>query len=265
MSRPRTSATDTGTGAGAVDAVGAGGKGVGRAGCRVPELRPRIFVVEDDADIAGLVRRQLERNGGRSVAVFGSGDAFLAACESELPDLVILDLGLPDTDGLAVCRELRNWEATRTVPILMLTARAGEADRVAGLETGADDYLAKPFALAELTARVGALLRRVEWERGIPGRVYRDARLEVDPARMKVVRDGRDVHLTRREFDVLWHLISLGGRVASRERILDAVWGLASSVNARTVDAHIRTLRRKIGEGVIETLIGSGYRFRGER
>jgi DNA-binding response OmpR family regulator len=238
--------------------------GFGGTLAEASRMSVRVFVVEDDEDIASLVRRHLERSGDFRVVPFGRGEDFLAACESELPDLVILDLNLPDTDGLTICRELRGWDATRTVPILMLTARAGEADRVAGLDLGADDYLVKPFSLRELGSRVGALLRRVQWERGTPGGVYEDGRLSVDPARMRVVRDGREVHVTRREFDVLWHLISLGGRVASREQILDAVWGLASSVDARTVDAHIRTLRRKVGDGVIETLIGSGYRFRGE-
>jgi len=227
-------------------------------------MTSRVFVVEDDADIADMVRRHLERSGQHRVLLFSRGAEFLAACEVELPDLVVLDLNLPDTDGLAICRELRSWDATRTVPILMLTARAGEADRVTGLELGADDYLVKPFSLRELGARVAALVRRVQWEKGTPGGVYRDARLTVDPARLEVVRDGKKVHLTRREFDVLWHLISLSGRVASREQILDAVWGLASEVDARTVDAHIRTLRRKLGEEIIETLIGSGYRFRGQ-
>ena len=225
-------------------------------------MNTRVFVVEDDADIAAMVRRHLERSGNCSVMTFARGDEFLAACELAPPDLVILDLNLPDTDGLVLCRELRNWEVTQTVPILMLTARTAEADRVAGLDLGADDYLTKPFSLRELMARVSALLRRVEWERGTPGGVYRDSRFTVDPARVQVIRDGTEIHLTRREFAVLWHLISLGGRVASREQILDAVWGLASSVDARTVDAHIRTLRRKLGDDVVETLIGSGYRFR---
>ncbi len=225
-------------------------------------MSTRVFVVEDDPDIAAMVRRHLERTGGCSVTTFARGDEFLAACEVATPDLVVLDLNLPDTDGLVLCRELRGWEATRTVPILMLTARAAEGDRVTGLDLGADDYLTKPFSLRELAARVGALLRRIEWERGTPDGVYADSRLSVDPARFKAVRDGADVHLTRREFAVLWHLISLGGRVASREQILDAVWGLASSVDPRTVDAHIRTLRRKLGDDVIETLIGSGYAFR---
>ena len=227
-------------------------------------MNTRVFVVEDDRDIAEMVRRHLERSGEYSVSLFTRGDEFLAACEGALPQLVILDLNLPDTDGLTICRELRNWDATRTVPILMLTARAGEADRVTGLDLGADDYLTKPFSLQELAARVSALVRRVQWERGVPGGVYSDDQLVVDPARLRVEREGKDVHLTRREFEVLWHLISLGGRVASREQILDAVWGLASSVDARTVDAHIRTVRRKLGDGVIETLIGSGYRFRSQ-
>jgi two-component system phosphate regulon response regulator PhoB/two-component system alkaline phosphatase synthesis response regulator PhoP len=227
-------------------------------------MSTRVFVVEDDRDIAEMVRRHLERSGACRVKLFARGEDFLAACESELPELVILDLNLPDTDGLTICRELRSWDATRTVPILMLTARTAEGDRVTGLEMGADDYLTKPFSLRELAARVSALVRRVQWERGVPGGVYRDARLTAEPARMRVELEGKEVHLTRREFEVLWHLISLGGRVASREQILDAVWGLASSVDPRTVDAHIRTLRRKLGDGVIETHIGSGYRFRSQ-
>ena len=227
-------------------------------------MTTHIAVVEDDPDIAGLVRRHLVRTGEYDVETFQTGEAFLAACERRLPDLVILDLSLPDTDGLTLCRELRGWDSTRTVPILMLTARAGESDRVMGLELGADDYLAKPFSLRELAARVRALVRRVQWERGTPGESYRAGALEVDAARHRVVWQGQDVHLTRREFDVLWYLISLGGRVAPREQILDAVWGLATTVDPRTVDAHIRTLRHKLADSVIETHIGAGYRFRGD-
>jgi DNA-binding response OmpR family regulator len=221
-----------------------------------------VFLVEDDVDIAGLVRRHLERTGDSRVLSFERGSEFLAACETRLPDLVILDLNLPDMDGLTLCLELRSWDATRAVPILMLTARAGEADRVTGLDLGADDYLTKPFALRELGARVNALLRRVGWERGTAEGIYTDACITVDPSRHQVVAHGREVHLTKREFDVLWYLVSLGGRLASREQILDSVWGLATTVEERTVDAHIRTLRRKLGVDVIETHIGSGYRFR---
>lgn len=223
----------------------------------------RIFLVEDDPDIASLVRSRLERSGEFAVKAFAKGAEFLQACEAEIPDLVILDLALPDTDGLTLCRELRSWETTRTVPILMLTARAGEADRVTGLSLGADDYLVKPFSLAELEARVKALLRRVGWERGTPGERYQDRRLFVDAGSFQVLLDGKPVHLTRREFALFWYLINLKGRVASREQILDGVWGLATSVDARTVDAHIRTLRKKLTDEVIETVLGVGYRFRG--
>jgi DNA-binding response OmpR family regulator len=225
----------------------------------------RVYLVEDDADIAALVARQLRRGGEFEVRAFLTGGEFLAACEEKPPELVVLDLNLPDTDGLTLCRELRAWDSTRTVPILMLTARVGEADRVTGLELGADDYLTKPFSPRELVARVKALVRRVNWERGVPGGVYEDARLRVDPSRRRVAWRGEEVHLTQRELDLLWYLISLGGRVASREQILDTVWGLASSVDVRTVDAHVRTLRRKLADDVVETLIGAGYRFRGER
>lgn len=225
----------------------------------------RVFVVEDDADIASLVARQLRRTGEFEVEVFLNGQDFLRGCEQHLPELVILDLNLPDTDGMTLCRELRGWDSTRTVPILMLTARVSEADRVAGLEQGADDYLVKPFSPRELLARVRALVRRQRWERGVPGGVYNDGRLIVDVDRRHVSWEGKAVHLTQRELDILWYLISLGGRVASREQVLDAVWGLASAVDARTVDAHVRTLRRKLADEVIETVIGSGYRFGGQR
>lgn len=226
-------------------------------------MSKRVFLVEDDPDIGQLVRSRLERSNEFSVLVFTRGSDFLQAIERELPDVVILDLALPDTDGLSLCRELRSWDTTRTLPILMLTARAGEADRVTGLSLGADDYLVKPFSLAELEARVRALLRRVGWERGTPEERYQDRRLQVDAGSFQVLLDGKPVHLTRREFALLWYLINLKGRVASREHVLDAVWGLASSVDARTVDAHIRTLRKKLGDEVIETVLGVGYRFRG--
>ena len=226
-------------------------------------MTTRVYLVEDDEDIGQMVRRHLERGGDFAVSVFTTGEGFLAACEEAVPEIAVLDLSLPDTDGLTLCRELRTWDTTRTVPILMLTARAGESDRVMGLELGADDYLTKPFSLRELTARLHSLVRRVQWERGTPGEIYRDGRLEVDAARHRVVWQGEEIHLTRRELDVLWYLISLAGRVASREQILDAVWGLATDVDARTVDAHVRTLRRKLSDDVIETLIGAGYRFRG--
>ena len=223
----------------------------------------RIFFVEDDPDIRRLVASRLARTGEFLVREFSRGEELLRACEEELPDLVILDLSLPDTDGLSLCRELRSWESTRLVPILMLTARAGEGDRVTGLSLGADDYVVKPFSLPELEARVKALLRRVGWERGTPEERYADRRLNLDGSRRQVFLDGREVKLTRREFDLLWFLVRLQGRVASREQILDGVWGLASEVDERTVDAHVRTLRKKLGFEVIQTVPGAGYAFRG--
>jgi DNA-binding response OmpR family regulator len=225
-------------------------------------MSSHLALVEDDADIAQLVKRHLERGGDFLVTIHSTAREFLAASEHHVPDLVILDLNLPDGDGLTLCRELRSWEATRSVPILMLTARASESDRVIGLELGADDYVTKPFSLRELAARVRALVRRVQWERGVPGGSYEDSRLYVDPTRHRVACAGREIALTKRELELLWHLISIGGRVASREQILDAVWGLAADVDPRTVDAHVRTLRRKLGQDVIETVFGSGYRFR---
>lgn len=225
-------------------------------------MKPQVFLVEDDPDIRSLVVSRLTRSGDFRIRAFASGNEFLQACEGVVPDLVILDLSLPDTDGLSLCRELRSWEGTRKVPILMLTARAGEADRVTGLSLGADDYLVKPFSLAELEARVRALLRRVGWERGIADQRYQDRDLQIDVAAWAVTFRGKSVHLTRRELALLWYLVSSQGRVASREQILDAVWGLASSVDERTVDAHVRTLRKKLAPEIIETVAGVGYRFR---
>jgi two-component system alkaline phosphatase synthesis response regulator PhoP len=221
-----------------------------------------IYLVEDDPDIVSLIKRHLERGGDHSVSTFANGAAFLAACQERVPDLVILDLSLPDTDGLTLCRELRAWDTTSAVPTLLVRARAGERDRVTGLDLGADDYLTKPFSLQELAARVRALQRRVQRERGTAGEAYEDARLEIDRARHKVTFEGKDVHLTKRELDLLWYLISLGGRVATREQIVEVVWGPSSDVDTRIVDVHVRSLRRKLRDDVIDTLIGSGYRFK---
>lgn len=222
----------------------------------------RILLIEDDADLAASLGRALEREGYRMEHA-ADGMAGLEAVAERPPDLVLLDLNLPDMDGLAVCRELRTGDATREIPIIMLTARAEESDRVMGLDLGADDYVTKPFSLRELRSRINALLRRRKLDGGVPEDVYADGRLRVARSAGTVELDGARVRLTARELELLWFLIVNRPRVMSRERILERVWGLSSEVETRTIDVHVRSLRKKLGTEVIETVIGAGYRFRG--
>ncbi|MCW8985266.1 MAG: response regulator transcription factor, partial [Thermoanaerobaculales bacterium] len=179
------------------------------------------------------------------------------------PDLVILDLNLPDLDGLGVCRELRETPAVADLPIIILTARVTESDRVLGLDLGADDYITKPFSLRELRSRIHALLRRRSLDGGVPEDSYGDSRLKIERGAMEVLLDGEPIRLTMREFELLWYLVTTRPRVASRENILERVWGLSSESETRTVDVHVRALRKKLGAETIETVIGAGYRFRG--
>jgi DNA-binding response OmpR family regulator len=222
----------------------------------------RIALVEDDDDLSGTLASALERD-GFAVTVYRTGRDGLDGVLGDPPDLILLDLNLPDLDGLSVCRELRDTEAVHDLPIIMLTARVDESDRVLGLDLGADDYVTKPFSLRELRSRIRALLRRRALDGGVPEDEYGDARLTVRRGPMDVVVDGDEIRLTTREFELLWYLITTRPRVASRERILERVWGLSSEVETRTVDVHIRALRKKIDRDVVETVIGVGYRFRG--
>jgi DNA-binding response OmpR family regulator len=176
------------------------------------------------------------------------------------PDLIVLDLNLPDVDGLTICRELKKHEETRRVPIIMLTARVEERDKLLGFELGADDYVTKPFSMKELLARITAQVRRTALPQS-PDDVYDDGHLRIDRARHTVEREGSAVHLTKKEFDLLWLLIRSGGRVVSRETILSRLWDYAADIETRTVDVHIRSLRKKVGEDVIETVVGVGYKF----
>lgn len=224
--------------------------------------RERIALVEDDPDLATTLVLALERQ-GFSVAHFGTGREGLHGILGSPPDLVLLDLNLPDLDGLSLCRELRDTEAVRDLPIIMLTARVEESDRVLGLDLGADDYVTKPFSLRELLSRIKALLRRRSLDSGVPEDEYLDGRLSVRRESLEVKLDDEPVKLTMREFELLWYLITSRPRVASRERILERVWGISSDVETRTVDVHIRALRSKLGSEIIETVIGAGYRFRG--
>jgi DNA-binding response OmpR family regulator len=222
----------------------------------------RIVVIEDDVDLASSLSLALERD-GFEVDTFTTGSAGLDGVLSSPPDLVLLDLNLPDLDGLSVCRELRENRTIPDVPIIMLTARSEERDRVLGLDLGADDYIVKPFSLRELKSRIGALLRRRDLDHGVPEATYRDRRLVVERGPMVVRLDDSEVRLTAREFELLWFLITHRPRVVSRERILERVWGLSHEVETRTVDVHIRALRRKLTAEVVETVIGAGYRWRG--
>jgi DNA-binding response OmpR family regulator len=222
----------------------------------------RLALVEDDPDLSATLSLALERD-GYEVARFATGRDGLDGILDSPPDLVLLDLNLPDLDGLGVCRELRENHAVADLPIIILTARVTEGDRVLGLDLGADDYITKPFSLRELKSRVRALLRRRSLDGGVPEDVYSDARLVVRRGAMEVQLDGEPVKLTVREFELLWYLITTRPRVASRDGVLERVWGLSSEVETRTVDVHIRSLRRKLGSAHIETVIGAGYRFQG--
>ena len=225
-------------------------------------VRERLTLVEDDPDLAASLTLALERDGFK-VSRFATGREGLEGILESPPDLVLLDLNLPDLDGLGVCREIRGTAAVSDLPIIILTARVTESDRVLGLDLGADDYITKPFSLRELKSRIRALLRRRSLDGGVPEDQYEDSRLSISRGAMEVVLEGRPVRLTMREFELLWYLVTTRPRVASRESILERVWGLSAEVETRTVDVHIRALRKKLGPEVVETVIGAGYRFRG--
>src|SRR5687768_13391949 len=219
----------------------------------------RVAVIEDDADIAFTTRLNLERE-GYSVTHFDNGHEGLLAVQQGGFDFLILDLNLPDLDGFTICRELRRNPASAKLPILMLTARTSEADRIMGLELGADDYLVKPFSVRELLARVAAILRRSKGAE-TDASVYDDGHLRIDGRTLRVYVDNGEVKLAKKELELLWMLVRNRPAVVSRDRILSEVWQVAEDVETRTVDAHIRNLRKKIGKERIKTVIGYGYRF----
>jgi DNA-binding response OmpR family regulator len=224
----------------------------------------RILIVEDDSDIALSLRYYLEKTGEFSVTVARDGELGLQRALDRPPDLVLLDLNLPGIDGIEVCRQLRREKTTTTVPIIMLTARVAEDDRVSGLDLGADDYITKPFSLKEVVARIRALLRRARTPLDQP-RVLTAGVLELDEACRSVTAEGREVVLTRKEFDLLADLMRHPGRVASRDQLLQRVWGYDHAGTTRTVDVHVRQLRKKLGPTAadsIETVVGVGYRLR---
>jgi two-component system alkaline phosphatase synthesis response regulator PhoP len=225
--------------------------------------RHRVLIVEDEHDIAGLIKHTLERNGETEAEIVGSGDAALKAVAAQPPDLMILDLNLPVLNGTEVCRILRGRPEGRYLPIIMLTARTSENDRVSGLDLGADDYVTKPFSLRELTSRVRAVLRRSAKPEDRSAIHYKGERLSADFDAVAVAVDGQQVRLTRREFELLRYLVVNKNRVVSRDRLLERVWGYDRQVETRSVDVHVGRLRSKLGEAgrQIETVVGLGYRF----
>ncbi|MBG0809291.1 phosphate regulon transcriptional regulator PhoB [Methylosinus sp. H3A] len=223
---------------------------------------PRILVVEDEAALALLLAYNLESEGFQVEHVERGDEAEIRLAES-VPDLVILDWMLPGVSGLEICRRLRARDDTRTMPIIMLTARGDENERVRGLSVGADDYVVKPFSTPELMARVHALLRRARPERVATRLVAGDIDLDRETRRVK--RGGREIHLGPTEFRLLEYLMEKPGRVFSRAQLLDSVWGLSAEIDERTVDVHVGRLRKAIIRGrekdPIRTVRGTGYSF----
>lgn len=223
--------------------------------------KEKILIVEDERDIIEMIEYNLAKEGYVTLAVLNGKDA-VSRTKKENPDLIILDLMLPDMDGFEVCKELKANDITKQIPIIMLTAKSQEADKVAGLELGADDYITKPFSPRELTARIKAVLRRKEplvahkrIEKGI---------VVIDSIKHKVIVSGKEISLTRTEFKILEFMAQRPGVVFSRDRLLDGVFGYDSQSYDRTVDAHIKSLRKKLGKAkdYIETVRGAGYRFK---
>jgi two-component system, OmpR family, alkaline phosphatase synthesis response regulator PhoP len=259
-------------------------------------MKPNILIIEDDPDIAESIRYNLEREGTftANIALTGEDGLNIALCKGQpgqtaqsgqmgqtghgqtgqprrpgesaevSPNLIILDLNLPGMNGFELCRRFRTEELTRRTPIIVLTARTDENDKVRGLDLGADDYITKPFSVRELVARVRAALRRSGYDAQSP-KLYDDGSLRIDYADFAVACLGRSIKLTRKEFALLSILSRNKGRVVPREQLLDQVWGLEYYGEARTLDVHISGLRKKLGNcgNCIETVIGIGYRFRG--
>jgi two-component system, OmpR family, alkaline phosphatase synthesis response regulator PhoP len=229
-------------------------------GCLYSLRMSKILVVEDDPDIANLIRHYLEKN-GHTVQSLATGAGVLSRLRADPADLVILDVMLPEVDGLVICQAMRNDPAMATIPVIMLTARGDEADRVAGFELGTDDYVTKPFSPKELSARVTALLRRTS--RLPSGAVLHYGAIAIDADRHAVTVDGEEVRLTAKEFLLLQYLVQHRGRVLSRDLLLTDVWGYQYTGGTRTVDVHIRRLREKLpllGDA-IQTIKQFGYKL----
>lgn len=221
-----------------------------------------IYCVEDDSNIRDLVVYTLESTGIKACG-FEDGKAFIEALAFETPELVLLDIMLPGEDGLTILKKLKSAAKTKEIPVIMLTAKGSEYDKVIGLDSGADDYITKPFGMMELVSRIKAVLRRTQ--KNTKDRIYRIENLELDIEKHKVKVDGEDVALTLKEFEMLEKLIKNQHIVLSRDKLLEEIWGYDFDGETRTVDVHVRTLRQKLGSAgeLIETVRGVGYRMGG--
>jgi two-component system phosphate regulon response regulator PhoB len=223
-------------------------------------MTPHVLVVEDEDSLATLLQYNLQKE-GYEVSLAGDGEEALLMVDERLPDLIVLDWMLPKVSGIEVCRRLRQRNETRNVPVVMLTARGEETDRVRGLDTGADDYVVKPFSMTELSARIRAVLRRIR--PGLAEDRVRRGDILIDRVAHRVKRAGQEIHLGPTEFRLLDYLMQHPGRVFSREQLLDAVWGSDVYVEARTVDVHIGRLRKALGAtddgDPIRTVRSAGY------
>jgi two-component system phosphate regulon response regulator PhoB len=225
----------------------------------------KILIIEDEADILDLVEFNLAQAGYKTIKA-ADGLTGLNLARKERPELIVLDLMLPGLEGKEICRRIRQDPDLKATPIVMLTAKADEIDRIIGFELGADDYLTKPFSVRELVLRVKAVLRRAQERHLDQATVLNRGGLTIDPARHQVLVEGRPVELTATEFKLLHHLAATAGRVQTREALLDKVWGFSFEGYARTVDTHVRRLRQKLGlrRETVETVRGVGYRFKDE-
>jgi len=223
-----------------------------------------ILIVEDERDVVDLLSLNLRKAGGFNISTASDGAAGLNKARTEKPAFIILDLMLPKMPGLEVCKILKTDPATRHIPIMMLTAKAEEIDRIVGLEFGADDYVAKPFSPREVILRIKAILRRGHGDADEES--VTAGAITIDPVRHQVSVGGKQVHLTSIEFKLLRTLLQRRGRVQARDRLLNDVWGYESVIDTRTVDTHVRRLREKLGKAgdAIETVRSFGYRFREE-
>ncbi len=233
-------------------------------GVKMP--KHNVFVVEDEMHIQQLIKYNLEANGFK-VSVFDNGEDLLSYCTENIPDLFILDIMLPGIDGLEVCRRIRQNNSTNSIPIIMLTAKSEEFDKVLGLELGADDYITKPFSVRELLARIKALFRRINTaNEPKTDNIISHANIAINCTRREVYKGDKLIEMPLKEFELLKMLMTNKGKVLSREHLLDKIWGFDYYGETRTVDVHIRYLRQKIEENdenptLIETVRGIGYRF----